>query len=103
MTGVEPSNQAAFRERMASQKITIYTKKRLNKVTEKGAVIEDWGGSRQEIAADTIVLASGFIPMTSMAEQLEKAGMEVYAVGDCVSPREIYDAMHEGYWTARKI
>jgi len=37
-------------------------------------------------------------------EELKKeAGLEVYAVGDCVSPRKIFDAIHEGYLAAYSL
>jgi 2,4-dienoyl-CoA reductase-like NADH-dependent reductase (Old Yellow Enzyme family)/thioredoxin reductase len=104
MSGVEPSQRMAYRERMAGRTITIYTGRRLDKVLDKGAVVEDKNGNRQEIPVDSVVLASGFAPLTTLREQLERqANLEVYAIGDCVSPRVIYDAIHEGYWAARRL
>jgi 2,4-dienoyl-CoA reductase-like NADH-dependent reductase (Old Yellow Enzyme family)/thioredoxin reductase len=104
MVGVGIRDRVAYQERLAKQKVTIYTGKRLESVIEKGAVVVDKKGSRQEILADSIVVAAGFAPQASLREQLEKEKhLEVYAVGDCVNPGMIFDAIHEGYLTARGI
>lgn len=104
MLGLMSSERTAYQERLAGQKVTVYTGRRLDSVLDKGAIVVDKSGSRQEIPADNIVLATGFAPQTTLRERLEKeTSLEVYAVGDCVSPRMIYDAIHEGYLAARKI
>ena len=104
MSGVVSSQRTAYQERLFRQKITVYTGKRLENVTDEGAIVVDKNGARQSIPVDTVVLASGFVPQTTLRDRLEKeTSLEVYAVGDCVSPRMIYDAIHEGYLTARKI
>jgi len=104
MSGVLSAERIAYQERLAGLPVTIYTGKRLESVLDRGAIVVDKNGDRQEISADSIVLATGFIPQTAIKEKLEKeTSLEIYAIGDCVEPRMIYDAIHEGYLTARKI
>ncbi len=104
MTNVGIFERLEYSERLAKQKVTIHTGKRLEKVVDKGAIVVDRYGKKQEIWADSIVLAVGFIPQTTLKEQLEQGkGLEVYAIGDCVNPRRIFDAIHEAYLTARRI
>jgi NADPH-dependent 2,4-dienoyl-CoA reductase/sulfur reductase-like enzyme len=104
MANVGIFDQLEYHERLAKQKVAIHTGKRLESVIDKGAIVVDKFGRRQEMMADNIVLAVGFIPLTSLREKLEKEkGFEVYAIGDCVSPRRIFDAIHEAYLTARKL
>ena len=104
MSGLMSIQRAAYQERLAGQNVTTYTGRRLDSVLDKGAIVVDKNGNRQEISADSIVLATGFAPQTTLRERLEKeTSFEVYAVGDCVNPRMIYDAIHEGYLAARKI
>ncbi len=101
MNGVGSLDQSVYRERLAKQKVTVHTGKRVETVLDKGAVIVDRYGSKEEVLADSIVVAIGFTPQTTLAQELEKeTGLEVYAVGDCISPRKIFDAIHEGYLAA---
>ena len=38
------------------------------------------------------------MPNNDLLEGLEKANVPVYSVGNCVEPRRIYDAIHEGFF-----
>lgn len=100
MNGVGSLDQIVYRERLAKQKVIIHTGKRVETVLDKGAVIVDRYGSKEEVQADSIVVAIGFTPQGALAKELQKEGLEVYAIGDCVSPRKIFDAIHEGYLAA---
>jgi len=71
-------------------------------VTPTGAVVEA-GGARQDIAADTVVIATGFAPDLSLRDALEAAGLEVRTIGDCNRPRNIDEAIWEGFHTARVL
>lgn len=102
MTGVGYLDQRVYEGRLREHTAKIHTGKRLEKVLDKGSVVVDRYGNRDEILADSIVLNSGFAPQTTLTEQLRKeTNLEVYAVGDCVSPRKIFDAIHEGHLAAR--
>lgn len=97
-------NTPAYGAMLADNKVTVYTGKRLETVSDKGAVVVDRDGNRQEIPVDNIVLAWGFLPQLSLRDRLEnETSLEVYAIGDCVGPRMIFDAVHEGYLTAIRI
>ncbi len=100
MNGVGSLDQIVYRERLTKQKVIIHTGKRVETVLDKGAVIVDRYGSKEEVQADSIVVAIGFTSQGALAKELQKEGLEVYAVGDCVSPRKIFDAIHEGYLAA---
>jgi len=97
-------NRNAYNERLSAQKITVYTGKMLYEVLDKAAVIMDRYGKKQELPADSIVLATGFAPQTDLRELFEKeTDLDVYAVGDCMGARLIFDAIYEGFMTARRI
>jgi len=97
-------NRNAYNERLAAQKISIHTGNLLYEVLDNAAVIMDRFGRKTELDADTIVLASGFAPQTELKEQLEKdPDIEVFAVGDCVGARMIFEAIHEGFLKARRV
>jgi len=104
MNGVGLLDRIVYQERLAKQKVTVHTGKRVEAVLDKGVVIVDKYGKREEILADSIVVAIGFAPQMALAEKLKKeAGLEVYAVGDCIKPRKIFDAIHEGYLAAYSL
>lgn len=97
-------NRPAYHVRLSAQKVKVYTGNRLEAVYDNAAVIVDKKGRRQELSVDSIVLSSGFAPQTTLRQRLEdETDLEVYAIGDCVEPRMIYDAIHEGFLTARRI
>ncbi|MFC1995305.1 FAD-dependent oxidoreductase [Chloroflexota bacterium] len=104
MNGLTFYDRLFYEQRLAKQKVTIYTGKRLERVLDSGAVVVDRYGKRQEILADSIVINAGFAPQTALIEQFEKeTDIEVYAVGDCMSPRVIFEAVHEGHLAARWV
>jgi hypothetical protein len=56
------------------------------------------------MTADTIVLASGFRPSRDLIVQLRsRSKVHMLEVGDCVSPRKIFDAIHDGHLAAKLI
>jgi 2,4-dienoyl-CoA reductase-like NADH-dependent reductase (Old Yellow Enzyme family)/thioredoxin reductase len=85
--------------------IQVYTDARLFEVREKGINVvmklepehpERKGDELVFIPVDTVVLAVGQRADTSLIRDLEGKIPAVYAVGDCVEPLKIIDAIHEG-------
>ncbi len=62
-----------------------------------GGVQANAGGKKVQFDADSVVLAVGSRPNRELAEQLEGKVTELHVIGDCVEPRRIQDAIHEGY------
>jgi hypothetical protein len=61
-------------------------------------------GVRTEIPADTVVVAAGFKPNRDLIESLRKdPKLQVFEAGDCVRPRKIFDAIHEGHLAAKLL
>ena len=52
---------------------------------------------------NTVVLAPGRRSVNTLAEGLQGVVPEVYAIGDCVSPRDAMEAIREGALIGRKI
>ena len=97
-------NQAerlAYFERLSKQSVEIRTGVYLEEATDSGIIVHDSTGAKSEVKGDSVVLAAGLIPNRRLFDEL--AGipdLKVYAIGDCVEPRTIFDAIHEGHWTA---
>jgi 2-enoate reductase len=67
---------------------------------EDGSVLLE-GGRRLE--CDAIILATGMRPDNSLAKALEGKGLEVRTIGDAASPRNVMEAVWEGFHTARLL
>jgi 2,4-dienoyl-CoA reductase (NADPH2) len=72
-------------------------------ITDEGLTITTKEGSRQTIAADTIVTALPLVPNTALLESLEGSAPEVYAIGDCNEPRLTVNAIADGARVGRAV
>ncbi|MDR0863235.1 MAG: FAD-dependent oxidoreductase [Oscillospiraceae bacterium] len=64
--------------------------------------VRNMGGTRV-IPAETLIYATGYQPRADEAYALRECAPEFYAIGDCVSPRNIQQATQQGYQIARDI
>lgn len=90
----------AMQALLAETKVEVLTLTKLIEITETGVIVERNGG-RDAMPADTVVIATGFTPDLSLRDALEDHVPSVVAVGDCVRPRNIDDAIAEGFHAAR--
>jgi len=92
----------AIQALLAETKVEVMTSTKLVEITKGGAIVERNGG-RQELAADTVVIATGFTPDVGLRDALEDRVPEVVTIGDCSKPRNIDNAIWEGFHAARVI
>jgi len=82
--------------------IDTRTEAKVLEITSSGVIIEQ-AGKRQEITADTVVLAVG----TKAQNPLQKAAAEqripCQVVGDAQQPAMVFDAIHQGFKAGRDI
>jgi len=104
MANLAPDEQAIYAERLKKDGAVLKTGKRLVKVSNKAATVVDRFGQGEKIPCDSVVLAIGFRPERRLVDDLAgEDGIEVFEIGDCVKPRRILDAIHEGFRTARWV
>lgn len=104
MNNITFDEKLVYEERFKTLKISIHTGKRLESVSDKGITVVDRYGIRTAITADTVVLAAGFKPNRDLIDSLKKESkLQVFEVGDCVRPRKIFDAIHEGHLAAKLL
>lgn len=70
---------------------------KLLEITEDKVIIEDRTGERMELKADLVINASGFNPANDFYHKVRGLVNEIYLIGDAKIPRNIHDAVHEGY------
>ena len=64
-------------------------------VTEEGLLCRTPEGAEELLEADTVICAAGQRPLREEALALRDCAREFYAIGDCVSPRNILAATQE--------
>ena len=92
-------------EKLMKAGVEIHTQKLLYEVTDDGVVMLDLArmGEKVKIKGDHVIMMGGFQPDGTLYQALKDKGLAVYAIGDCVQPRGIHEAIYEGHLTARSI
>jgi 2,4-dienoyl-CoA reductase (NADPH2) len=68
-----------------------------------GGILYDKEGKETFLPAETVILATGYVPDNSLYQQLDSLVPEVYTVGDCVKVRTALEAIHEGFRVSLNI
>jgi len=110
---MNPDMRMLLVDRMRNKGVRMLTGVQYQQVTDTGMRVHMRGGitSMAEIAADalknfpadTFVLAAGSVPNNELKAAIEKTGVTVKCVGDCVEPRTILEAIKEGWLAASEI
>lgn len=93
----------AIREFLPAYNVNVRTDVYLTEIVKEGAVVTDKRGSRVIIEADKVVLALGAKSVNELEDKLRDKVHELYIVGDSCEPRQIADAIYEGFRVARII
>ena len=96
------NNEQMLKRLLSESSIKIYLGTQLYRV-KKGGCIINCQGTEEELLCDDIVLACGFKSDDSLETQLIDKVRELKTIGDCVSPRKVYTAVHEGFHAARLL
>ncbi|MBU1195816.1 MAG: FAD-dependent oxidoreductase [Proteobacteria bacterium] len=96
------STRWVMMEDMARYNVVSRTATKVLEITDKGVRVE-YGGEKEEIAADTIVLATGSVPENGLQKDLEQLGIPFTVTGDAKQIRLAFDAVHNGFEAGRNI
>jgi 2,4-dienoyl-CoA reductase-like NADH-dependent reductase (Old Yellow Enzyme family)/NADPH-dependent 2,4-dienoyl-CoA reductase/sulfur reductase-like enzyme len=102
-TDLEMRSRLALLQLLKERGVKILTHWKLEKI-DNGYVHllgRDW--KRKEVATDSVVLALGMTPNQELVKPLREKFSDLYVIGDCVKPRKIYQAIHEGAFAGRAI
>jgi 2,4-dienoyl-CoA reductase-like NADH-dependent reductase (Old Yellow Enzyme family)/thioredoxin reductase len=101
--GVNQQARDNLLARLIRSRVTMLTGVRYEEITDKSLVITDREGRRQNIEADTVVLATGATPNSELAAGLKGLNVALHLVGDCVIPAKITEAIRDGARVGREI
>ena len=101
---VPHQSKSFLKEMFAAKEVPVLTSTFLAGITEKGACVRPAaGGEVTELEADDVVIAVGFRPVPSMADQIQGIGAEVFEVGDGKQVGNILNAVWDAYEVAKNI
>ncbi len=93
----------ALREEFSNmEKVSILTSTKALEVNKEGLVVEK-DGEKQTLEAETIIYAIGQKPLMDEALNLKDAAPEFYQLGDCLAPKNIYEATSVAYQIATDL
>jgi 2-enoate reductase len=87
---------------IAEKKLVAITSAKVLSIANNQLVYEK-DGEQHVVACDTVILACGLLPNNGLAKELESMRIEPIVIGDSKSPRKVFNAVHEGYHTARML
>ncbi len=99
---IERNIRLTLRDKLMENDVCIFTNSPVRQITAEGV---HFVNSREMafIRADTIVLAVGFKPENRLVAELKGIVPALFAIGDCVEPRDAMEAIGEAYELACKI
>ncbi len=99
------TNTVALYRRIFRKGVELTAHHDLRSIDGDTAVLFNYYNERERVVEglDAIVIVTPPAPNDSLVAPLREAGLEVHAIGDCVAPRDIEDAVFEGHSVARQI
>ena len=92
-----------LRSELDEKDVKILTSVKLGEIIDEGLIGIDEGGNKTAYKADSIVLALGLSGSHELTEDLNGKVKEIYTIGDAKLPRQIRDAISEGFITAYNL
>jgi thioredoxin reductase len=88
-----------------SPDISIHLNTTVEHIDDESVIIQSDGISEKIDGVDLVVICSGAISDNKLEDELkwESKIQEIYAIGDCVYPRKMTEAIYEGYSIANAI
>jgi len=100
---LEMRSRLALLQLLQEKNVEILTGWMLAKIEDAFVLLHgrDWRERRVEV--DSVILALGLTPNQELLKPLKKTFGNIYVIGDCLEPRKIYQAIHEGAFAGRAI
>ncbi len=99
---LEYSTKMVIQKRLEQNGVRIIRKARFVRF-RNGEVSFEREGKEELIGADNVIIAIGSKPEDSLYQRMKGKSEHVYAIGDCVEPRGILEAIAEGAMVGRII
>ena len=101
-TPVETNLYRELRNRLFDIGVQIFENSPVVEIRDDGAYIL-FHNEHVFLYADTVIMAVGSEPDNALFQELSKSGYRLFAIGDCVEPRDALVAIREGAEVGRDI
>jgi 2,4-dienoyl-CoA reductase-like NADH-dependent reductase (Old Yellow Enzyme family)/thioredoxin reductase len=104
MRGDPLTDKITYGNRLQEAGVEILLSSTAIELSDGAVTVANPEGLQRDLPADRVVVAVGYAPDPTLADQLRETGTSgVHAVGDAVSPGKIHDAVFSAYFTARLV
>jgi len=100
---LESRSRVALLQLLKEGGVSTLLDHRLESIEEGSAALSDGSGKPKKVAVDSVILALGLKANQEMLVPLKKNFPEIQVIGDCLEPRKIYQAIHEGAFAGRAV
>lgn len=90
-------------EYLEKDKVRILTGAKVQEITGQGVRVARSDGAQQLVEADHVIMALGRQADEDLYQALIGKVKELHRIGDCVTPRSIAEAVHEGNHLAKRL
>lgn len=97
------TDKISYRMLMDKAGIPILFSHKTLAIGDHTVTVADKDGVEKIIPADFVMCAIGYAAAPDLADQLNGKVPEVHAIGDCIKPALVFEAIHDAYHLARKI
>jgi 2,4-dienoyl-CoA reductase-like NADH-dependent reductase (Old Yellow Enzyme family)/thioredoxin reductase len=89
-------------KRLGGHGVEIHTTTQVTHLTPAAAIVRR-DGQESRFPIETVVMAVGVRANRELADALEGSGLEYHVVGDAVEPRQVPEAIREGFEVAARL
>ena len=93
---MEKKNRRALMNRLEDGGVIKKTGSKVIEIVDAGVVIQGSDNLIETLTADKVIMATGFVPVNHLYEQLQDKAERVFLIGDALKVRGIKDAILEG-------
>jgi 2,4-dienoyl-CoA reductase-like NADH-dependent reductase (Old Yellow Enzyme family)/thioredoxin reductase len=95
--------RVALLQLLKERRVDTLTNWKMDAIGDRAVLLSDGNRNKKEVTADSVILAFGLSPNQELLEPLTRNFPEVQVIGDCLEPRKVYQAIHEGAFVGRAI
>ncbi|MBN1689786.1 MAG: FAD-dependent oxidoreductase [Dehalococcoidia bacterium] len=100
---IGPAARFFLRRRLQEKQVLILTQSTVKSIDGNFSIVNTPGGEQRLGPFDTIVIATGAVPVNSLGDQVKDIVPEVYVIGDACKPGKILAAVEQAADIALKL
>lgn len=100
---LELRSRMALGQLLKEGKVETLTGWKLVRIEEGKVHLQGQNWQEKSLTVDSVIFALGLNSNQELIQPLQKEFSQLYIIGDCLAPRKIYQAIHEGAFVGRVI